>query len=233
MEGLIITQVGSLPHTDPRDAVSFSLRHDLPFLPELPRLGDAMLDYIERPGHLSYLAEFRERTRDLEIVKVQSVGPATLVLAGYEPAEAVERCYQHIYRILEGLQPEVLLVLDEPALGQAGFAFEQDLWTPIFGSFDVARRGVHVCGSMDWDRLLDIPQIDVISYDASLTDIAKWPGYEQRRTIAWGIDSAQDLHDPRPGDLITAPCGFGTPRHTVADAEAFLDMARAVERRSD
>lgn len=231
MAQLTITQVGSLPHTSPEDAVSFSLRHDLPFLPELPSLGDTMLGYAEEPGRLSCLAEFRRRTRHLPLVKVQCVGPATLVAAGYTATEAVERCYTHIRGVLAGLGPPALLVLDEPALGRAGFRFEDDLWGPLFGSIDVARRGVHVCGSMDWDRLLGNAEIDVISHDASTVDITRWPGYSRRRTIAWGIDAPGDVRDPQPGDLVTAPCGFGTPRHTVADAETFLRMAQALNRR--
>ncbi|MCQ9207635.1 MAG: hypothetical protein NG740_07135, partial [Omnitrophica bacterium] len=78
----IITQVGSLPLEDVGEAVNYSLKHDIPFLPELPRRGDAMMEYIKSPGKLSCLAEFKKHT--FEAVKVQCVGPTTLILGGYK-----------------------------------------------------------------------------------------------------------------------------------------------------
>ena len=48
----IVTQVGSLPYDDVDKAVEYSLRHDIPFLPELPKLGDAMLEISARTDEL-------------------------------------------------------------------------------------------------------------------------------------------------------------------------------------
>ena len=125
-ERRIVTQIGSLPYDDVDEAVEYSLRHDIPFLPELPKLGDAMLDYIRRPGQLSCLRAFQERTAGRDVVKVQCVGPATLILSGYSQDEAVAMACQHIAAILDGLRVgEVILFLDEPALGQAGFDYRQ------------------------------------------------------------------------------------------------------------
>jgi hypothetical protein len=86
----IVTQIGSLPYDDVGKAVEFSLRHDIPFLPELPKRGDAMMDYIKNPGKLSCLDTFKKRTEGRPAVKVQCIGPATLILAGYSEDEA--RC---------------------------------------------------------------------------------------------------------------------------------------------
>ena len=132
-QGKRITQIGSLPLRDPVKAVEYSLRHDIPFLPELPALGDAMLSYIKHPGKLSCLSEFKKHA--FEVVKIQAIGPATLILSGYDPDEALLRIYHHVEAILEGLRAEeVILFLDEPALGQAGFEFEE-LWRAIFSAF--------------------------------------------------------------------------------------------------
>ena len=79
----IVTQIGSLPYDNVEQAVEFSLKHDIPFLPELPKLGDAMLDYIKNPGRMSCLDTFKRKTDGFDTVKVQCVGPATLVLSGY------------------------------------------------------------------------------------------------------------------------------------------------------
>jgi len=91
MNRKIITQIGSLPYDNIGEAVRYSLRHHIPFLPELPKLGDSMLDYIKNPGKLSCLNEFKKHS--YETVKIQSVGPAMLVLSGYSKDEAVRRVY--------------------------------------------------------------------------------------------------------------------------------------------
>lgn len=225
--GLKITQIGSLPWRDPKEAVTYSLRHDIPFLPELPLLGDAMLSYIKRPGELSTLSEFKKHV--FEVVKVQAVGPATLILAGYDPEEALLRVYRHVEAILDGLRAEeIILFLDEPALGQAGFDYEE-LWRQIFRDFPVI-RGVHVCGNMQWDRLFQSNLIDIISFDASRYDITLYYPRHGKK-IAWGIAKPEDIRDFQPGDLITPPCGLAPPRYTPEDLEPILQNLRACARK--
>ena len=210
----LITQIGSLPFTYVERAIAYSLEHDIPFLPELTALGDAMLHYIREPGSLSCLEAFK--VHRFETVKVQCIGPATLLQNGYEENDAISRIYAHIEAILDGLAAEeTILFLDEPALGYAGFDYER-LWTPLFESFPVV-RGVHVCGNMQWDQLFDAP-IDIISFDASKFDITKY--YESRngKRIAWGIESAEHVADYRPGDLVTLPCGM--PHRAYSEEQA-------------
>jgi len=217
----IVTQIGSLPYDDIDRAVEYSLRHDIPFLPELPKLGDAMLDYIERPGSLSCLERFKEKVNGCKTVKIQCVGPATLILSGYDQDEAINRAYQHIDAIINGLNVgSVILFLDEPALGQVGFDF-QKLWSPLFGSFDVT-PGVHVCGNMNWDELFQ-SKIDIISFDASKYDITKYPGYRNGKRIAWGIETREDVKDFQKGDLLTLPCGMGPKFYSLEDCEVSLN----------
>jgi hypothetical protein len=49
----LFTQIGSLPFDNVDRAIAYSLQHDIPFLPELVVLGDAMLEYLKHPGELS------------------------------------------------------------------------------------------------------------------------------------------------------------------------------------
>ncbi len=219
--GRRITQIGSLPLTDPAQAVEYSLQHDIPFLPELPLLGDAMLSYIQRPGELSCLREFKKHR--FETVKVQVVGPATLILAGYQKDEALLRIYQHLEAIFDGLSAqEVILFLDEPALGQAGFPF-QPLWEAIFREFP-AIRGVHVCGNMQWD-LLFAADVEIVSFDASRYDITLY--YPRRgKRVAWGITAPSQVKDFQPGDLITPPCGLSPHRYRSEDLLEVLGLLR-------
>lgn len=216
----MITQIGSLPLADPKKAVEYSLKHDIPFLPELPLLGEGMLSYIRRPGSLACLAEFKKHR--FEVAKVQAVGPATLILSGFDPDEALIRVWQHVESLLDGLRArEIILFLDEPALGQAGFDYEE-LWRRIFQDFPVI-RGVHVCGNMQWDVLFRSEILDIISFDASRYDITLYYPRHGKR-IAWGITKPQDVRDFRPGDLLTPPCGLAPPKYTPQDIEEVLAL---------
>jgi hypothetical protein len=228
ISGKVVTQIGSLPLADPKKAVRYSLEHDIPFLPELPLLGDAMLTYIKTPGKLSCLAEFKRHR--FEVVKVQAVGPATLILAGYPPEEAVLRAYRHLEVILDGLQAqEVIAFLDEPALGQAGFSYE-DLWEEVFADFPVT-RGVHVCGNMQWDLLFSSQVVEIISFDASRYDPTLY--YPRRgKRISWGITDPAQIKDFQPGDLITPPCGLAPPRYRESDLPRVLEMLRRAARQA-
>ncbi|UCC98341.1 MAG: hypothetical protein JSW66_00310 [Phycisphaerales bacterium] len=222
----IVTQIGSLPYDDVEKAVEFSLRHDIPFLPELPKLGDAMMDYIKNPGKLSCLETFKRKCEGRPVVKVQCIGPATLILAGYSEDEAIARTCQHIEALLDGLNAgTIILFLDEPALGQAGFDYHR-LWTPLFESFDVT-PGVHVCGNMNWDDLFN-SQIEIISFDASQYDITKYPAYRNSKRIAWGIETRENVRDFQRGDLLTLPCGMGPKFYSTDDCDVWLGTLRQV-----
>ncbi|OHB64822.1 MAG: hypothetical protein A2168_04235 [Planctomycetes bacterium RBG_13_50_24] len=223
---LIVTQIGSLPYDDVEKAVAYSLRHDIPFLPEPPKRGDAMMDYIKNPGNLSCLETFKRKVEGCETVKVQCIGPATLILAGYSEDEAISRTCQHIEAILDGLSAgSVILFLDEPALGQAGLDYKR-LWAPLFESFNVT-PGVHVCGNMNWDELFN-SQVEIISFDASQYDITRYPAYRNGKRIAWGIQTRQNVRDFQEGDPLTLPCGMGPKFYSTDDCEVSLGNLLAI-----
>ena len=221
MVDLRTTQIGSLPYDNVNDAISFSMEHDIPFLPELPALGDAMLDYIQHPGRLSCVEAFWEATRDTRCVKVQSVGPVTLIQNGYTEDDALQLVYAHTERVLSGLTARVILFLDEPGLGYTGIDYEP-LWGALFSAFDV-ESGVHVCGNADWDRLFTA-SITYVSHDAATHDITIWPQYRREKRVAWGVTSRAQIRDARDGDLVTAPCGMGSWRQ--GDPRAHLGQMR-------
>lgn len=231
MKNKIITQIGSLPYDNTEEAVKYSLKHDIPFLPELPKIGDAIMSYVKNPGKLSCLELFKKH--QFETVKVQCVGPATLIGNGYEQDEAIEIILQHVTVILDGLNAgEIILFLDEPALGQAGFDFKE-LWTPIFEIFPVI-SGVHCCGNMDWDRLFEA-RIEIVSFDASQFDITQYPKYEDFRNnggrVAWGVQKKEDVKDFQQGDLLTLPCGMGTKLYTVKDCRKELKKLKTIAKK--
>jgi len=221
----VITQVGSLPFEDVAAAVAYSLQHDIPFLPELPKLGDAMLEYIKHPGRLSCLSEFKKQK--FETVKIQCVGPATLMLSGYSQDNAIGKIVEHISVVLEGLEADqTILFLDEPALGQSGVDF-RGLWQALFSNFKVI-SGVHTCGNMDWDLMLD-SCLDIISFDASKYDLTNYAKYRSGKRISWGVEKYEDIKDFKQGDLITLPCGLGTPLFNLEDCELSLQKLRSIK----
>ena len=221
-QGRLVTQIGSLPFSDVGRAITYSLEHEIPFLPELTARGDAMMNYIKDPGHLSCLDAFKRHRFD--VVKVQCVGPATLLQNGYEEDDAVSRVYLHIEAILDGLDAEeTILFLDEPALGHVGFDYQR-LWGPIFESFPVI-RGVHLCCNMQWDQLFEA-EVDIISFDASSYDIRRYYDNRNGTSIGWGIERSEDITDFQPGDLITLPCGMPQGAYSEEQAIQRLEVLR-------
>jgi len=179
----VITQIGSLPYDNVKEAINYSLRHDIPFLPELPKRGEYMLEYIKNPGRLSCLKEFKEAVKGYELVKIQAVGPVTILSdnkSKYTEEEAVDRTKEHLLGILDGLDvKKVICFLDEPSLETAGFDYEsrgmskeeyeslgirsvdyKSLWKKTYNKliscFDEERLsfGIHTCGNFKWEELL-------------------------------------------------------------------------------
>jgi hypothetical protein len=191
-----ITQIGSLPYDNVKDAIDYSLRHDIPFLPELPKKGESMLEYIKTPGKLSCLKEFKEAVKGYDSVKIQAVGPVTILSdnkSRYTEEEAISKTKEHILRILDGLDAkEIICFLDEPSLETACFGYApkdmskeeceslgirnidyRRLWDELHDELSehIDERGlefgVHTCGNFNWEELFDLNFIDVISFDAS------------------------------------------------------------------
>jgi|TARA_Y100000034_G_scaffold32726_1_gene40147 hypothetical protein len=223
----MLTGIGSLPFVEVKTAIDYSLKHDIPFLPELPFKGEAMLDYIKNPGKLSCLEEFKKH--QFNVVKVQSIGPATLILSGYSEDEAISRIYDHVSKILDGLDAgEIILFLDEPALGQALFDFG-GLWQAIFSSFDVT-SGVHTCGNADWDRIFET-DIEILSFDASQYNPTLYPKYRSGKRIAWGVKNLEDVKDFVEGDLITPLCGLGGKNQGYITVERIFERLEMIKER--
>lgn len=224
------TQIGSLPFDNVNVALNYSLQHSIPFLPELTRLGDGMFEYIRHPGRLSCLKEFHKQKFDK--VKIQCIGPITLSQdpsLGYSLDKAMANASVHIDVILQGLDAkEIILFLDEPALGTTGMDFNE-YWQMLFEPLDVI-RGVHCCGLMQWDLLLKSDTIDIISFDASKYDISIF--YKKRnKKIAWGITQQSQIRDLKKGDLITPPCGLSHYKYTEEHAYSALQNLEKIAKK--
>src|SRR3990167_7741499 len=88
---LITTGIGSLPFESASEAVAYSLLHDVPFLPEIPKDID-MFQLIEK-GKAASLDIFKEKIKNLKVrtIKVQCTGPVSLMLyRGYKKEDAIK-----------------------------------------------------------------------------------------------------------------------------------------------
>lgn len=88
-------------------------------------LGDLMVEYIKRPGRLSCLDEFKRH--QFPMVKIQCVGPATLMMDNWSDDRAVESIYRHVSTILDGLDGNDLAKPDFVYLIQAYFDIYKSL----------------------------------------------------------------------------------------------------------
>ena len=208
---LITTGIGSLPFESASEAVAYSLLHDVPFLPEIPKDID-MFQLIEK-GKAASLDIFKEKIKNLKVrtIKVQCTGPVSLMLyRGYKKEDAIKLVEDYLKNTLADLREfKKLIFLDEPGVAKYGPGAVA-IWERIFKNFD-AVRCVHDCGEGSLDFLLENDIVEVISYDASKYDVTSSPqnnSYRNRKVIAWGIQKYCDIKDFIDGDLITSPCGF-------------------------
>lgn len=228
-----VTLIGSLPHTDPDEAVRLVFENNIiPCLPELPMLGENMLQYIKNPGNLACAAAFQKRYASVK--KIQSVGTCTLVYAAKMPAkEANQRIYAHIMALLKDLRADrIILFLDEPIIGLDC----QKLWEPLFSMLDKdpglknITLGVHTCNNMNWNPLFCAEQFKIISFDASsyARGLVRSAKYRSNKTIAWGVERIEDVKKFQLGDLLTPPCGLGPSKYKVSDCQKVIQNLQEI-----
>lgn len=219
---MIITGVGSLPYTDPKTAVDYAMKYDIPFLPELTGVGESMENYLNSSEPLSSARYFGEYSFDL--AKFQSVGVVTAMNFKLSEDEATLKIIDHISRNIKYINAKkIILFLDEPVLGHSGLPFER-MWENVFEEFDVI-RGIHTCGNMLWDKLLAAP-IEILNFDASRYDVTKYYTNRSKR-IAWGVEKLEDIRDWQKDDLITTPCGLS--QYSTEDAENILENLKNIK----
>jgi hypothetical protein len=233
----MFTTIGSLPYKTLPEAERFVKRFiknpmAIPAFPELPNLGDGMLQRIREPEKLSYLEIFKKQ--NFSRVKIQGPGPISLKplreFSGDSDDRLVELSAKYLQTIQKGLiANENLISLDEPGMKEAPGGF-QDLWEAIFSQFSNGeKREVHICGdSAPWSDILKIEWLDILNLDASLVDITIFPEYkifrENGGIIAWGIKKEADIIDWRLGDLLTPVCGLSPNWYSAIDCERIFNM---------
>lgn len=207
---LPVTQIGSLPFDNPVDAVHYSHKHPIPFLPELVvARQEFMLRLLKNPRELSCLDEFTKE--HFEQVKLQCIGPIALRRWGnYSLNDATNMIRTYLDFIFERVNAQqTILFLDEPGLEFSEVSMAQKLWQEIFRDYH-ATSGIHNCGPVPFDAMFRSSVVEIISFDASRYKEQAAQALPRRngKRIAWGVRSIDDVLDFKPGDLITPPCGL-------------------------
>ncbi|MFZ5444075.1 MAG: hypothetical protein ACOZQL_29000 [Myxococcota bacterium] len=225
------TGIGSLPFTEPAEALAYSLAHDLPFLPELPKLDPAEFMI---PAALAGVATGRPELHVLErflagvpsprLLKLQLAGPTTLAAFSRElPRDAIAPwLVLRVRAMIAAAQArghEVLFVLDEPAL-VAHPPFALDVVTRAIREAG-ARVGLHCCGETDWHALLPLG-LDALSFDARLSlDSVLRAGFSGQ------LIAGVDVPTPLPaGVWVSTPCGLAM--EPPGEAWRRLELLRAL-----
>ncbi len=121
MPELLTTMVGSLPFDSIDEAVEYSLSHDIPAVPELPKLDGGMFSYVKDGKMPAAYERFCKAVRDRGIkkVKVQAAGPVTArIHGGMSENEAVNGISRYVTAMLRGLDfvETVYVCFDEPGI---------------------------------------------------------------------------------------------------------------------
>ncbi len=183
MSQLLTTMAGSLPFKSIDEAVEYALMHDIPAVPELPKLDGSMFAYARHPGKIASYGRFCEtaRERGVKNVKIQCVGPYTAMYGeGFSENDAVDGISKHINFLLRGLDfaDTVYLCLDEPRIGRdnltldpadAGYNRIQGVFIRILPPRNLRIiKMLHSCNDFS-DRLgyFDDLGFKVVSFDAT------------------------------------------------------------------
>jgi len=185
-----------------------------------------MLEYVKERATELFLRRFQERVAGLDTVKVQCIGPATLILSGYSEDEAISRAYQHITAILDDLRVRQVISSWTSRLW-ARWASTTSGCGRLSSRASPSTPESTSAANMNWDDLFR-SSVEIISFDASQYDITKYPAYRNGKRIAWGIQSRENVKDFRDGDLLTLPCGHGPKVYTPADCDGSLKKLQKV-----
>src|SRR3989344_4439899 len=166
---LPVTKIGSLPHHTVADAVTYSRKHPIPFLPErLVSNSEYMLSLVNDPGRLSCLDDFTKEPF-VGQVKVQCIGPVALTRSEHCSLEvAVRKIRTYLDTIFDRINVtgQIILFLDEPELSPAYTELAEKFWKTIFEAYE-ATPGIHNCGKVSFDKIFRSEVVQIVSFDAS------------------------------------------------------------------
>jgi len=148
---LPITGIGSLPFEDIKEAIDYSLQHDIPFIPQLPSIEGSMIQQIKEEKYTA----LEHWGREHECYKIQLVGPQTSKVK-------FEQIISYAQKLKVQLHQTPILFIDEPVLNTIDKEYI-DFYDKLSKEFKI---GLHCCANTDWNEVLKLP-LSYISFDAS------------------------------------------------------------------
>lgn len=157
------TGIGSLPFQDIDDSIAYSLKHDLPYFPQILTTHGNMISQIKdfKFNHLeSFILKSKQAGHSQ--IKFQIAGPNTSSLTLEDYKQRIEKLNEYFQDI------ECIFFLDEPILDSNSCLNE--IFSLIHESGH--RTGLHCCNTLTPNRLniINNLNIDYFSYDAVLNE---------------------------------------------------------------
>lgn len=158
---LITTGIGSLNHKNIEDAISYSLKHDLPFLPQLPHLNGNMIEEISLQGNCiedSFLTVCLNNS--INKIKIQIVGPTSSSLSTNKLLNKLIQTKKKFTNF------SIVLFIDEPVLTHSIELENLVKTAKIY--FD--KVGLHCCANKIDTDVVNKLNLDIFSYDYLLNN---------------------------------------------------------------
>lgn len=207
-----ITGIGSLPYQDFHEALQYSLKHDLPFFPQILSIHGNMIEQVKNMN-FQFLEDFLNHLRKLKITryKIQIAGPNTTSLSMSHYETIIEDFLK------ESQDLEILLCFDEPTFVNSKII---DSLVKKYQTIDFA---IHCCNRIDSNlaKIMNESEVRYISYDAILNkDILKlFPNKEIILGCVSPLDDQFISIDKLEVSMISATCGLA---HSPRDPATIL-----------
>lgn len=196
--------IGSLPHHSTHDAINFSFRHTMPFLPQMTSLGERMIAQALSSEHLTkkYIAleSFTEKILKNKInnFKIQIAGPETCSASSKIILNEINLFLKYFNQY--NLYP--VIFIDEPVLKKNT--------TQLKNIYDELSKlnitsGLHSCAKFDWHQIRDL-ELDYLSFDSGIMS----PPKEFQNHLIVGIPPFSKHIAGLTGEWISSSCGLAT-----------------------
>jgi hypothetical protein len=194
--------IGSLPHLNISDAVTYSLKHSLPFLPQMTSLGERMVEQVLSAQELSKkyiaLSLFTEKIIEQKNsnFKIQIAGPETCNV----DSKIILNEINNFLEYFEDYNLRPIVFIDEPVI-----TFKSDNLKKIFNELANMKimSGLHSCAKFDVGKVEDL-NCDFLSYDAGLV----LPNVNSKKNLIAGIPPFSKEKFIVSGEWISSNCGL-------------------------
>ena len=206
--------IGSLPHRSVLNAVNYSLKHDLPFLPQMTSLGERMIPQvlanIEMTEKYQALTLFTEKLLEKKVstFKIQLAGPETCNVEN----KIIMREINSFLNYFDQFNLRPIIFIDEPII-----TLKTEQLKNIFSELTNLQiiSGLHSCAKFNWDKVENM-NFDFLSFDAQITI----PMKQTKKNLITGIPPFSKEKFQVNGTWISSSCGLA--RYSEDDCEKIL-----------